>query len=284
MMTAKNAGLIPNNVPPIYIVSGGVGASGEQLVYTVLAQFPGNKVNVITKRNVRQAEQLESILDEVVKTGGLVVLTLVDEDLRNQMIAMTCQRDVSVIDLMGDILSWLSSTLGRAPLGQPGLYRELNKDYFDRISAIDFAKAHDDGQNPEGWPAAEIVLIGVSRTGKTPLSMYLSVLGWKVANIPLVYGALPSPDIFTLDRRRVIGLTIEPGQLLIHRQQRQKTLGVVGVSDYVDPVKIYEEIQAARNIFRQGGFSVIDVTDKPIETSADEIIRHISRLNKAGQK
>ncbi len=282
MMATKNAGLSPNEVPPIYIVSGGVGASGEQLVYTVLAQFPGNKVNVITRRNVRHMEQLESILDEVDKTGGLVVLTLVDENLRNQMIAMACQRKVSVVDLMGDVLSWLSNALGRAPLGQPGLYRELNKAYFDRIAAIDFAKAHDDGQNPQGWPSAEIVLIGVSRTGKTPLSMYLSVLGWKVANIPLVFGSPPSPAIFTLDHRRVIGLTIEPGQLLIHRQQRQKALGVTGVSDYVNPEKIYEEIQAARDIFRRGGFSVIDVTDKPIETSADEIIKHISRLNKAG--
>jgi hypothetical protein len=136
--------------------------------------------------------------------------------------------------------------------------------------------AHDDGKNPQDWPLADMVLVGVSRAGKTPLSMVLSVLGWKVANLPLVLGLPLPPELFQLDRRRVIGLNIEPGQLLIHRQQRQRRLGAPGPSAYTDPVAIYEEAEAARQVFQRGGFSVIDVTDKPIETSADEIIELIT--------
>jgi [pyruvate, water dikinase]-phosphate phosphotransferase / [pyruvate, water dikinase] kinase len=121
------------------------------------------------------------------------------------------------------------------------------------------------------------VLVGVSRTGKTPISLYLSVLGWKVANIPLV-PEIPTPSgLYELDRRRVIGLTIEPGQLLLHRQHRQRQLGVAGASAYIDPAQIHEEIQQSRKLFRQEGFSIINVTDKPIETCTDEIIRAIAR-------
>jgi len=108
----------------------------------------------------------------------------------------------------------LANALGQEPLGHPGLYRRLNQVYFDRVAAIDFTMAHDDGQDPSGWSEAEIVLLGVSRVGKTPLSMYLAVLGWRVANVPLVLNLDPSPELFRLDPRRVIGLTMEAGQLV----------------------------------------------------------------------
>jgi len=145
------------------------------------------------------------------------------------------------------------------------------------VAAIEFAMAHDDGQNRDGWPQAEIVLTGVSRVGKTPLSMYLSILGWKVANVPLIKGISPPLELFQLDHRRVIGLSIEPGQLVIHRQQRQRRLGAPGPSDYTDPAAINEELEVARQLFQRGRFTVVDVTDKPIETSADEIIERVTR-------
>lgn len=174
-------------------------------------------------------------------------------------------------------MAWLSAALEREPLDQPGVYRQLRRDYFDRVAAIEYTMAHDDGKDPAGWPSAEVVLTGVSRTGKTPLSIYLSVLGWKVANAPIVAGMPPPPDLFKLDPRRVVGLTVEPGQLLLHRQQRQRRLGAPGASTYVEPESVYEEVQAARKVMRQAGFAIIDVTDKPIETSADEVIRLITR-------
>ena len=269
--------MVATKPPPIYIVSGGAGASGEQLVYTVLAQFPESRVPVITLGHVRRPEQIEDAVTQAQATCGTIVHTLVDGPLRSHLVQLAQERGVATIDLMGDLMSRLAELLGQQPAGHPGLYRQLHQDYFERVASIEFAMAHDDGRNPEGWPLADIVLVGVSRAGKTPLSMYLSVLGWKVANVPLVMELAPPSELFQLDSRRVIGLTIEPGRLLGHRQQRQRHLGAPGPSAYTDPVAIYEEVEAARQVFKQGGFSTIDVTDKPIEASADEIIALITR-------
>jgi regulator of PEP synthase PpsR (kinase-PPPase family) len=268
--------------PPIYIVSGGVGASGEQLVQTVLAQFPDHLVPVIVVGNVRQVEQIESVIAQAKNSGGTIAHTLVDPGLHGELVSRARAAGVEAIDLMGPLLERTAQVLGREPLGHPGLYRQLHRDYFDRVAAIEFTMAHDDGKKPEGWRTAEIVLVGISRTGKTPLSLYLSVLGWKVANTPLIPNLPPSPDLFQLDPRRVVGLTIDAGQLLLHRQQRQMRLGAPGPSAYVDPNGIYEEIQNAERVFRRGGFSVVDVTDKPIETCADEVIRLIQRQTGEG--
>jgi [pyruvate, water dikinase]-phosphate phosphotransferase / [pyruvate, water dikinase] kinase len=263
--------------PPIYIVSGGVGASGEQIVHTLLAQFPDNQAQVITFGNIRSVEQILHILAKAKKNAALIVHTLIDSDLRKELVQRAEQAGILAVDLMGDLMGWIITHYGQEPLGIPGLYRQLNKDYFERVSAIEFTMAHDDGKDPSGWPEADIVLVGVSRTGKTPISLYLSVLGWKVANIPLV-PEIPTPAmLFELDPRRVIGLTIEAGQLLLHRQHRQRQLGVAGASAYADPAQIHEEIQESRKLFRQAGISIINVTDKPIETCTDEIIRTITR-------
>ncbi len=261
--------------PPIYVVSGGVGASGEQLVRTVLAQFPDNDVPVIMAGNVRQVTQIKRVIAQAKQSGGLIAHTLVDEHLRRTLIDLARAADVAAIDLMGPLLSRLEAVLKRKALGQPGLYRQFHRAYFERVSAIEFTMAHDDGQQRAGWPQADMVLVGISRAGKTPLSMYLAVLGWKVANVPLVPGVPPPPELFKLDRQRVIGLTIRPDQLIVFREQRYRQLGVPMPMNYVDPRRIGEEVLAALRVFRRGRFAVIDVTDKPIETSADEIIKLI---------
>src|SRR5512143_2306390 len=265
--------------PPIYVVSGGVGASGEQLVQTVLAQFPDSNVPVITVGNVRQITQIKRVVAQAKQAGGTIAHTLVDDRLRDMLIDLARAEDVVAIDLMGPLLSHLESMLERKALGQPGLYRQFHRAYYERVSAIEFTMAHDDGQHPAGWPQADIVLTGVSRAGKTPLSMYLAVLGWKVANIPLVPEVPPPPELFKLDRQRVIGLTIRPDQLIVFREQRYARLGVSAPIDYVAPRRIAEEVQAALKVFRRGRFAVIDVTDKPIETSADEIIKLIESVS-----
>jgi [pyruvate, water dikinase]-phosphate phosphotransferase / [pyruvate, water dikinase] kinase len=261
--------------PPIYVVSGGVGASGEQLVQTVLAQFPDHHLPVITVGNVRQITQIKRVITQAKQTGGTIAHTLVDERLRHTLLDLARAEDVVAIDLMGPLMSRLESVLKRTALGQPGLYRQFHRAYYERVSAIEFTMAHDDGQHPAGWPQADIVLTGVSRAGKTPLSMYLAVLGWKVANIPLVPEVPPPPELFKLDRSRVIGLTIRPDQLIVFREQRYDRLGVPVPMEYINPRRIGAEVQAALRIFRRGRFAVIDVTDKPIETSADEIIKLI---------
>ena len=264
--------------PLILIVSGGAGASGEQLVQTVLAQFPECPVRVKTISHVYHLPQVEAVVAEAADEGGIIVHTMVNADLRRALVSQSAAQGVTAIDLMGDLVEELGRRLDRPPLEHPGLYRRLRRAYFDRVAAIEFTMAHDDGKNSDGWSEADIVLTGVSRVGKTPLSMYLAVLGWKVANVPLVAGIPPPEALFDLDRKRVIGLNIEAGQLLRHRQQRQLRLGLpAGLGDYDDPMAIYEEVEATRRVFRRGGFSTIDITDKAIETSAEEIINLITR-------
>ncbi len=273
----------------IFIVSGGAGASGEQLVQTVLAQFPDNQVRVRLVSHVRFPGQIDDVVQKARQDGGIIVHTLVDPDLRRILIDAAAQHEIVALDLMGPLLEQLSFILEREPLGEPGLYRRLNRQYYERISAIDFSLAHDDGKNSATWQQADILLVGVSRSGKTPISLYLAVLGWKVANVPLILsgdaGSISLPgDLSSVESWRVIGLTLEPGQLIQLRQIRQRSLGVPGPSDYTNPEKVLVELQAARQFCRQNGFSLVEVTDKPIESSADEIIRLVSSRLKASLK
>lgn len=266
-----------DSLPTIFIVSGGIGASGEQLVHTVLAQFPKDSVRVTTVGNVRQPEQLAEVLLQAQKLDSLVVHTLVDPQMHDYLIRESHRRQIQAVDLMGPLMEWVTQKVGMAPSGQPGLYRQLHQEYFDRVSAIDFTMAHDDGKNPDGWPQAEAVLVGASRVGKTPLSLYLAVLGWKVANYPFVPQVSIPESLFSLDPQHVFGLTVEPGQLLQYRLRRQRQLGAPGRSAYVDPQAVYEEVQESLRVFRRGRFTIVDMTDKTIEMGADEIIRHLSK-------
>ncbi len=268
------------SVPTIFVISGGIGTSGEQLVHTLLAQFPGDAVRVTTVGNVRHPEQITDALSQAQKIDALVVHTLVDPLLHDHLLRESQRLQIQAVDLMGPIMEWVTEKLGIAPRAQPGLYRQLHLEYFERVSAIDFTMAHDDGKNPDGWPQAKAVLVGVSRVGKTPLSVYLAVLGWKVANVPLV-PQIPVPEsLFSLEPQRVIGLTVEPDRLLEYRTRRQKLLGAPGPSVYADPRAIYEEVEEALNVFRRGRFKVVNMTDKTIEQGADEIIRHLSRAGR----
>lgn len=264
--------------PPIYVVSGGTGASGERLVQTALAQFPEVEVQLIVFSQVRTAEEIEAIVSQAAKSKGTIVHTLVDVDLRRTLIRLARDKNVYSIDSIGRVLHRLANVFEQEPINQPGQYWLMRQAYFERVEAIEFAIAHDDGLMPQDWHLAEIVLVGVSRVGKTPLSMYLSVLGWKVANVPLLKGVPPPPELFQLDRRRVVGLRIEPGQLLMHRQQRQRRLGTSShETEYTDPEALYEELDDTLKMYRRSGFAVVNVTDKPIEESADEVIALVTR-------
>jgi len=262
--------------PQVYIVSGGSGASGQQIVETALAQFPTLRLPVILRNNVRSLDQVEIAVKEASANGGTVVHTLVDGSLRDALIRLGRKHGVVTIDLMGPLLEQVAGQTGVKPLEQPGLYRKLRKDYFDRVEAIDFAVSHDDGNRPENIPSADIVIIGVSRCGKTPLSMYLAVHGWKVANIPIIKD-IPLPgELFRMDRRRVIGLSIKYERLLEYRKKREEHMGRVGTTAYSSPPAVFEELEGARKIYREGRFYVVEVTDKPIEIIADEIIKFIA--------
>jgi len=265
----------------VYVISGGVGTSGEQVARTVAAQFEDAPVSIKVIQKVRRAEQLENIFAQAAEEGALVVHTFVDATLRQRAQVLSDELNLESVDLIGPLIQQLSERLGQQPLGKPGLYRRLYQSYFDRVDAMDYALDHDDGQNPDGWPEAEIILLGASRVGKTPLSLYLSVLGWKVANVPLVVGIPPKEELFSLNHGQIIGLTIDPSKLVEHRRHRQRRLGVgADKSDYVDALKVYEEIQTIEDLLKRNAIPSIDVTGKPIETSADEVLRKVKHLRK----
>jgi [pyruvate, water dikinase]-phosphate phosphotransferase / [pyruvate, water dikinase] kinase len=267
-------------VHPIFIVSGGVGASGEQLVRTALAQFEDANLPVVVVPHVRTVEQVNEVVRRAAANQGTIIHTLVETNLRRTLIQLAREKNAVAIDPLGPLLSRMAMILDREPIGQPGLYRQLREAYFDRVDAIEFAVAHDDGKKVDELHHAEIVLVGPSRVGKTPLSMYLSVLGWKVANVPLIPEMVPPPELFAVDRQRVVGVSISASQLVAHRRRRQGRLGTRGGSAYQDPVRLAEELEAAELVFRRGRFPVIDVTDKPIEESAEEVIALVTRAQK----
>ena len=267
--------------PPIFVVTGSLHGVGEQLVHTILAQFQGADVPVKTYFLVQELDQLEPLIMKAVTTNAIIVHTMVSPEMRQALVSMAQAQGIMAIDLAGPLMDYLSGLLEQEPIGQPGLYRQLHETEFKRNEAVEFTLAHDDGVKAEEWHQADIVLLGVSRVYKTPVSVYLAMLTWKVVNVPIVLNVPPRRELFELDRRRVVGLTIEPAQLLQHRQYRQRQLGVQGRSQYVDPVKVYEELEYARKIYRRGGFATIDVTDKPIETTADEVVAAVLRRLKS---
>lgn len=261
---------------PIIVISGGNGASGAQIVRTLLAQFPTVTAPIHVEAHIHDAQQLQTLVETAAATRALLVHTLVDAELRQQLITLAQAHGLIAVDLFGPLLDQLQRWLQREPLGKPGLYQQLNAAYFQRIEAIEYAVAHDDGRRVEELPQAEIVLLGVSRVGKTPLSMYLSVLGWKVANLPIIPTIAPTPLLFTVDPRRVVGLTIAPQQLLAHRRWRVARLGLYN-STYDERRAVQEELTAARHFFATHGYTVIDITDKPIETSGEEVVAAVEQ-------
>lgn len=262
---------------PLFIVSGGMGMIGEVVVRSSLAQFEGAKVPVTVIPRIRHVSQLDEVIQRVSAANGIIVHTMMDAEVRQALTHMAQAQHIPALDLVGHLLDWLANVLKRPPVGKPGLYRHLHEAYFRRIEAIEYTVAHDDGRNPQEWHKAEIVLTGPSRAGKTPLSMYLSVQGWKVANVPLVPPVPPPQALFQVDPRRVVGLIIDPGQLMAHRQKRQSRLGVSLGTTYTALDDIYDEMDTIRRIYRQGKFATLDVTDKPIEESAEEVIALVTR-------
>jgi regulator of PEP synthase PpsR (kinase-PPPase family) len=177
---------------------------------------------------------------------------------------------VRAYDFEADIILFFFTLI--PSLQSPGLYREINQQYYERIDAIEFTLNHDDGLRPHKLHNAEIVLTGVSRSGKTPLSVYLAMYGWKVANVPLVFGIEPPKELFEIDPNRVFGLSISSGQLISHRMKRLKSLENTENTSYVDERLVAQDLRHAHFVFEKGGFTIINVSNKPVETSANEIL------------
>ena len=259
----------------VFAVSDGTGATAERVIRAALTQFEAD-VEVRRVGEVRDLEQVRQLVRQAGQMRAMIVHTLVSSDLRQAMFEEGKRHNVATLDLMGPLLDRLSDLLGASPLAQPGIYGPMTEAYYRRIEAIEFALGHDDGRHPEELERAEIVLVGVSRTGKTPLSMYLSYRGWLVGNVPIVPGIDPPGVLFRLPPGRVVGLTVEPRRLATLRRARAERLGG-RLREYTDLAHVREEVRYALRIFHREGWPIVDMTSKPIEEAAAEIVAIVER-------
>lgn len=261
----------------IFAVSDGTGQTAEGVVRAALTQFDNSLVRIRRIGGVRTPAQVRAVVQEAAQAGGFIVHTLVSEEMRHVMLTQGRAADVTTIDLMGPLLARLSELLATQPRAQPGLFQPFDSAYLQRIDAIDFTVRHDDGRNIDDLERAEIVLVGVSRTSKTPLSIYLAYRGWRVANVPIVLGVEPPAKLFELPRRRVVGLIIKPERLSELRKARLEHIGTP-LRGYADLDYIQQEAQYAYQIYaRRPDWPLVDVTSKPIEETASEVVSLISR-------
>ena len=261
----------------IFIVSDGTGNTAEQAVRAALTQFPDQEVNIIKKPNVRTIEGAKNALKEASKAYGFIVHTVVSDELRKTIEETGKLYNVETIDLMGPLLAQFSLLFDILPFGKPGLFRELNIAYFKRIETMEFAIRHDDGNRVAELDKAEIVLLGVSRTLKTPLSIYLAFKGWMVANIPIILDIKLPEEIFKLNPGKVFCLTTNANKLVMLRRARDEHLGGT-TGSYANLNHVTRELNYAQKIFsRQPKWSLIDVTNKPIEEISSEIIAIIRK-------
>ncbi|SPD75617.1 putative pyruvate, phosphate dikinase regulatory protein [uncultured Desulfobacterium sp.] len=269
----------------VFVISDGTGRTAQQALDAALTQFPDTSVEVHLFPEIRTEEQVISIIEQASRFRGFVVHTVVSQDLRAVVRRTGRLHNVETIDLMGPLLAQLSHQLSDLPSEKPGLFYELNKEYFRRIEATEFALRHDDGKRVEQLRDAEIVLLGVSRTFKTPLSIFLAFKGWFVANVPIVLGVEPPSEVFKLSSGRVFCLMTEPEPLMRLRKVRIELWRGTD-SEYAKPEHVHKELLYARKIFEsRPEWPVINVTNKPIEEIASEILsimrvkeKFISRL------
>jgi [pyruvate, water dikinase]-phosphate phosphotransferase / [pyruvate, water dikinase] kinase len=257
----------------IFTVSDGGGATAEAVADAVTVQFPGVEFTLRRFAGVRTREQVLNAVQEAQRHNGIIVHTIVMTEIRRLLLRECRQRGLDHIDLIGPLMGQVSQKVEMRPLLRPGVSRGLSDDYFQRIEAIQYTVQHDDGQGLDALDEADIVLVGVSRASKTPLSVFLSMRGWKVANVPIVLGVEPPQALYQVDQRKVVGLTISKRELEQIRRNRVELLGTGDGGEYADPEKIAEELAYCRRIFRRGyPWPIVDITGKSIEESAKEVI------------
>lgn len=269
----------------IYVVSDSIGETAEFVVRAAASQFADHLILTEKYPYIEDTAEIDEIVDSARESNALIVFTLVVPALKQHMIERTAQANVPAIDVMGPIMDVLQQILRVEPTGKPGLVRQLDEEYFRKVDAIEFAVKYDDGRDPRGLLRADVVLIGVSRTSKTPLSMYLANKRLKVANVPLVPEVEPPEELFQLPEGRVIGLTINPEQLTGIRAERLKSLGLTARANYAAPERVSAELEYARQIMEKVGCPVIDVSNKAVEETANIILEIIrgSRMRKEKQ-
>ncbi|MDQ2982721.1 MAG: kinase/pyrophosphorylase [Actinomycetota bacterium] len=263
------------NPVELHVVSDSTGETATRLVHALEAQFPEQEFEEIRHPSVETLDDLRLAVERAKHRPAVVVYTLVDQEMRNEMRALCRRAKLHYCDLLGQPIEAVAKVSGMAARMTPGARPPLDQTYFKRIAAIEFAVRYDDGLG-QGLDEADVVLVGVSRTSKTPLSMYLGYLGYKTANVPIVKGIDPPSALFDIDSTKVVGLTIEAGRLAEIRQQRARRMGGNNRS-YSELVEIYDELEQAETLHRRLGCPVVDISELSIEETAARVIRLIER-------
>jgi regulator of PEP synthase PpsR (kinase-PPPase family) len=243
------------------------------------AQFPDQAFEEVHHPRVESVDDLRLAVSRAKGRPAVVLYTLVDEELRSTMRSLCRSAKLHYVDILGHPIDAVARVSGRAAKMKPGARPALDSAYFRRVAAIEFAVKYDDGLGG-GLDEADIVLVGVSRTSKTPLSMYLGYLGYKTANVPVVRGIEPPPALFGVEPAKIVGLTIEAGRLAEIRQARARNLG--GAKNYAQLLEIYEELEHAAAIHRRLGCPVLEVTELSIEETSHRIIRLVEQRRGEG--
>ncbi|RIV25878.1 kinase/pyrophosphorylase [Alicyclobacillaceae bacterium I2511] len=265
-------------MPVVYIVSDSVGETAEFVVRAAASQFNGGPFDLRRVSHVDDASVIDETVESAREEQAILAFTVVLPHLREHLIHQAKVRGVTAVDIMGPMIEALESVVGRSPRRQAGLVHQLDDEYFRRVEAIEFAVKYDDGRDSRGLERADLVLIGVSRTSKTPLSMYLAHRRVYVANIPLVPEISPPQELFRLrNPGKIIGLTINPEKLHAIRQERLKSLGLLPQAAYANQNRIDEELTYARSIMSRLHCRTIDVSDKAVEETAAIVLDYLSQ-------
>lgn len=263
----------------IFVVSDGTGETAMGMLKAALVQYEGLDIKLSRFKNVRNFSQIERILEQAKEETGFVVYTLVSKSMRKEIKDKSRQMNVPTVDLLGGLLESLDLFFDTISSSDPeaGLLRTVDEKYFKRIEAIEFTVRHDDGKTTQQLAEADIVLVGISRTSKTPLSIFLSHKGWKVANIPLVPDTPLPKELFEIDQKKIVGLTIDENKLRMIRRKRLENFGQDPGGSYANMEQIQKEINYANEIFKKNRrWPVVNVTDRALEETAAEVARIVS--------
>jgi [pyruvate, water dikinase]-phosphate phosphotransferase / [pyruvate, water dikinase] kinase len=266
-------GLVHMTLLHLHLLSDSTGETLEMVANASLAQFDDAEVIRHFWPMVRSLQHLDRIVEELSAHPGLVLYTLVNDETRRRLEERCRALGLPHVAPLDSVTAALEDRLGEEAKGRPGRQHAMDEAYFARVDAIQYTIAHDDGIAAEDWEQADIVLAGVSRSSKTPTSIYLANRGFKVANIPLVMESPPPPSLFQLKRPMVVGLTTAPRRLVEIRRNRLLSLNEKTETAYVDEERVEQEVAFARRIFSDNGWPVIDVTRRSIEETAAAIMK-----------
>lgn len=262
----------------LHVISDSHGETADVVSKSVFMQYPDVDYTITRHAFIRSVDDITSIMQALSDTPVLVIYTLVIEELREHLEYMAYRLGIKCIDVMGPVMDAVTDFLGSEPEGRAGRVERLDDDYFKRIDAIEFAVKYDDGKDYRGVLKADLTLIGISRTSKTPLSMYMANRGYKVANIPLVPEVEPPKELFQIDRRRIIGLVADPNRLNGIRSERLRAMGLApGASNYAQMDRIRMELLHSEEVMRKLRCQVIDVSSRAIEETAGIILEMMAK-------